>query len=186
MKSLVAFAALAAAAAVAAPASAQTLPSYLAPVSYNGSVAYTGVDTQGADLGAVTFRLGADLGKYFGVEGEGSFGVVDQDGSIGGVATKLHLNDQYAGYGVARYPLLPNANLFARVGYGHSDVKASASAGGLSASQTVGLDSWNYGGGANYFFDAKNGVRVEYTRFDFQDRGVRDADTWSVGYVRKF
>src|SRR6185312_13879395 len=162
MKSLVAFAALAAVAAVAAPASAQTLPSYLAPVSYTGQVAYTGIDTQGADLGAVTFRLGADLGKYFGVEGDGSFG---------GVATKLHLNDQYAGYGVVRYPLLPNANVFARVGYGHSDVKASATAGGLSASQTVGLDSWNYGAGANYFFDAKNGVRAEYTRYDFQDRG---------------
>jgi len=186
MKSLVAFAALAAVAAVAAPASAQTLPSYLAPVSYTGQVAYTGIDTQGADLGAVTFRLGADLGKYFGVEGEGSFGVVDQNGSFSGVATKLHLNDQYAGYGVVRYPLLPNANVFARVGYGHSDVKASATAGGLSASQTVGLDSWNYGAGANYFFDAKNGVRAEYTRYDFQDRGVQSADTWSVGYVRKF
>jgi len=186
VKSLVAFAALAAAAAVAAPASAQTLPSYLAPVTYNGSIAYSGLHTDGADLGAITLRLGADFGRYLGVEGEGSFGVVDENGSVDGVATKLHLNDQYAGYVVARYPVLPNANLFARIGYGHSDVRASASAGGLSAAQTVGLDSWNFGAGGQYFFDGKNGIRAEYTRFDFQDRGAQDADTWSVGYVRKF
>jgi hypothetical protein len=186
VKSLVAFAALAAAAAVAAPASAQTLPSYLAPVTYNAGIGYSGIHTDGADLGAISLRLGADFGKYVGVEGEGSFGVVDQDGSVSGVATKLHLNDQYAGYGVVRYPLLPNANVFARIGYGHSDIKASASAGGQSASETVGVDSWNFGAGAQYFFDAKNGVRAEYTRFDFQDRGVQDADTWTVSYVRKF
>ena len=186
MKSLVAFAALAAAAAIAAPASAQTLPSYLAPITYNGSIGYTGIHASGADLGAVTLRLGADLGKYLGVEGEGSFGVVDENGSFSGAATKLHLNDEYAGYGVVRYPVLPNANVFARIGYGHSDIKASASANGLSASQTVGVDSWNYGAGAQYFLDAKNGLRAEYTRYDFQDRGVQDADTWSVSYVRKF
>ena len=186
MKSLVAFAALAAVAAIAAPASAQTLPAYLAPVSYNAGIGYTGVQTSGADLGAITLRAGADFGKYFGVEGEGSFGVNDQNGSIGSVATKLHLNDQYAAYGVARYPLLPNANIFGRVGYGHSDIKGTASLNNVSASQTVGLDSVNYGAGAEYFFDGKNGVRAEYTRFDFQSHGAQDADTWTVSYVRKF
>ena len=186
MKSLVAFAALAAVAAVAAPASAQTLPASLAPVTYNAGIGYTGVNTSGADLGAITLRAGADFGKYVGVEGEGSFGVNDENGHIGSAATKLHLNDQYAAYGVARYPLLPNANVFGRVGYGHSDIKATASLNGVSASQTVGLDSVNYGAGAEYFFDGKNGVRAEYTRFDFQNRNAQDADTWTVSYVRKF
>jgi hypothetical protein len=186
MKSLIAFAAIAAVAAVAAPASAQTLPSSLAPVTYNAGVGYTGIDTSGADIGAITLRAGADFGKYFGVEGEGSFGVNDQDGQVGQVATKLHLNDEYAAYGVVRYPLIPNANVFFRGGFGHSDVRASASSGGVSAAETVGLDSWNYGAGAEYFFDGKNGVRAEYTRFAFQDRGVQDADTWTVSYVHKF
>jgi hypothetical protein len=186
MKSLVAFAALAAVAAVAAPASAQTLPASLAPVTYNAGIGYTGVNTSGADIGAITLRAGADFGKYFGVEGEGSFGVNDQNGSVGTVATKLHLNDQYAAYGVVRYPVLPKTNVFARGGFGHSDVKATASLNGVSASQTVGLDSWNYGAGGEYFFDGKNGVRAEYTRFDFQERGMQDADTWTVSYVHKF
>jgi len=186
VKSLVAFAALAAAAAIAAPASAQTLPSDLSPVTYTVGVGYTGASTSGADLGAITLRAGANFGKYFGVEGEGSFGVNDQRGSLSGVPYKLHLDDQYAGYGVVRYPVLPKANVFARLGYGHSDIKATATAGGVTASQKAGADSVNYGAGAEYFFDGKNGLRAEYTRFDFQGGAGGNADTWTVSYVYKF
>ena len=185
MKSLIVLAAVAAVAAVAAPAFAQSLPA-LGPISYNASAGYTGVSTSGADLGAIDLRLGADFGKFVGVEAEGAFGVNDANGSVGAAATRLRLNSEYAAYGVARAPVLPNANLFARIGYGHSEVKATATLGGASASTTAGLDSWNYGVGGEYFFDGKNGVRVDYTRIDFQDRGLKDADTWSVGYVLRF
>ena len=188
MKSLVAFAALAAAAAIAAPASAQTLPSDLSPVTYTVGVGYTGASTSGADLGAITLRAGANFGKYFGVEGEGSFGVNDQRGSLSGVPYKLHVDDQYAGYGVVRYPVLPKANIFARGGYGHTDLTAAVTPllTGLETTGKVGLDSWNYGAGAEYFFDGKNGLRAEYTRFDFQGGAGGNADTWTVSYVYKF
>jgi hypothetical protein len=68
VKSLIAFAAVAAVAAIAAPASAQTLPSYLQGMSYNASLGYTGIAWGGNNLGAVTLRAGAGLGKYVGVE----------------------------------------------------------------------------------------------------------------------
>jgi outer membrane immunogenic protein len=184
VKSLVALAAVAAVSAVAAPAFAQT-PSF-SPVTYEGTVGYTGIHTNGADLGAIDLRAAANFGQYVGIEGEGAFGVNDQSGSVGNVATKLHLNSEYAAYGVARWPVIANANLFARLGYGHSDIKATATLRGVSASATTGVDSVNYGVGGEYFFDGKNGVRVDYTRFDFQKSGWQDADTWSVGYVRKF
>jgi outer membrane immunogenic protein len=185
VKSLIAVAAIAAVSAVSAPAFAQTAATF-APVSYEGSVGYTGIDTSGQDLGAIDLRGTAYFGKYVGIEGEGAFGVVDQTGMISGVNTKLHLNDEYAAYGVARWPVLANANLFARVGYGHSDLKATGTLGAVSASATAGYDSVNYGVGGEYFFDGKNGLRVDYTRFDFQTNGLKDADTWSVGYVRRF
>jgi hypothetical protein len=182
-------AALAAAAAVAAPASAQNLPSF-APVSFNAGVGYTGISLPSTNLGAVTFRAGADFGKYVGLEAEGAFGAGDADNYIGALTavTKTHLNDEYAGYAVVRYPVLPNANVFARGGYGHSDIKVSAfnQTTQTGGSVTAGADSWNYGAGAQYFFDAKNGLRAEYTRYDFVDRGVTSADTWSISYVRKF
>jgi hypothetical protein len=182
LKSIVVFAALAAAAAVAAPASAQSIAD-LKPITYNVSAGYTGVSWSGQNLGAVTLRAGADFGKYLGVEGEGSFGVTDANTAVHGYNGKLHLNDQYAGYGVVRYPVLPNANLFARVGYGHSDIKAAMS---WAPSATYREDSLNYGVGGQYLFNPKDGLRVEWTRYDFQSRGMDPADVWTVSYVRKF
>jgi outer membrane immunogenic protein len=186
VKSLIAVAAVAAVSAIAAPAFAQINAATFGPVTYEGSVGYTGINLNGVDLGAVDVRAAANFGKYVGIEGEGAFGVNDQNGTVGNVATKLHLNDEYAAYGVVRWPVLPNANLFARVGYGHSDIKATASMNGVSASATNGYDSVNYGAGGEYFFDGKNGIRVDYTRYNFETDGLKDADTWSVGYVRKF
>ena len=188
MKFIVAFAAVAAAAAVAAPAFSQTLPANLSPVTYNAGIGFTGVSLPHTDLGAVTLRAGADFGKYVGLEAEGAFGVMEADGLIGTVVTKTRLNNEYAAYGVARWPVLANANLFARVGYGHSEVKTTATSvtSNVSASATAGFDSINYGAGGQYFIDAKNGVRAEYTRFDFRSRGLTDADTWTVSYVRRF
>jgi hypothetical protein len=181
VKSLVAFAAVLAAGAIAAPAFAQNLRVVGTP-SYSASLGYTDANIGGLNFGMATVRAHADFAKYFGLEGEVSVGMVDQNPMIGGVTTDMHINDQYAAYGVVRYPVLANANLFARGGYGHTDLKASPI---MLNAVTSGFDSWNYGAGAEYFVD-KNGVRVEYTRMDFQDRGLRDADTVSVSYVRKF
>lgn len=187
MKSLIAIAALAGAAAIAAPASAQSLPSF-APITYNAGLGFTGLSQPRNDLGGITLRAGANFGKYFGLEGEGSFGVMDSEDVLGAVTTKVHLNDQYAGYAVARVPLLPNANILVRGGYGHVDIKVSGTdlASGASASATGGSDSWNYGVGGEYLFDGKNGVRVDYTRFDLVNHGARDIDSWTVSYVRRF
>jgi hypothetical protein len=187
VKSLVAFAALAAVAAIAAPASAQDLSSFK-PVSYNAGVGYTGIDLPGKDLGGITLRAGADFGKYFGVEGEATFGTTDVDNHGTVFNSRLHLDQSYAGYGVVRYPVLPKANIFARGGYGHTDLTAGVTPllTGQETTAKAGVDSWNYGAGAEYFIDGKNGVRAEYTRMDFVTRGLNDADTWSVSYVHKF
>jgi hypothetical protein len=183
MKSLVAVAALAAAAAIAAPASAQSIAD-LKPVSYYGSAGYTGIDYLGNNLGAVTLRVGANAGKYLGAEVEGAFGVADAGLSYPGIGSaKIHLNNEYAGYVVGRYPVLPNLDLLARVGYGHQEIKASVT--GLG-SATDGVDSLNYGVGGQYQFDAKNGLRLEWTRYDFRASNTKPADAWTLSYVYKF
>lgn len=182
MKSLVALAAAAALAAVAAPAFSQTLP-VVGPVTYNGSIGYTGLATSGLGLGVATFRAGADFAKYFGVEAEAGVGMVDHDTAVNGVTGEVHVNDQYALYGVVHYPVMDSTSLFVRGGYGHTDVKTSLVAANAI---TAGEDSWNYGAGVEHFFDGKNGVRLEYTRVDFQDRGLRDGDSLAVSYVHKF
>ena len=179
MKSWLITACVAGAMSCAAPALAQIGP--FNP-TYYGTLGYNDFSGQGADLGAITGRLGARLSPYLGAEGEVSVGVgADRFNSANG-SLGAHLNDQYAGYAVGYLPLKPNLDLFARVGYGHTDLHTSFH--GIAAD--AGADSVNYGAGAQYFFDHANGVRADYTREDYQCSRCTSADVWSVAFVRKF
>ena len=161
----------------AVPAMAQTVTS----PTYYGTLGYSQLDTDNADLGAVTGRLGAKLHPNFGVEAETSFGVGHDDVNVGLVDGKVEHRYDVAGYAVASLPVTSNIDLFARAGYGVTEVKASAA--GVSASDH--LTSWNYGAGATYNLDAQNGIRADYTYRDFQhDQG--SADVYSLSFVRKF
>jgi hypothetical protein len=179
MKSLIATAALAAIAAAVVPAAASAQTA--APGAY-GSIGYSAANQEGVDLGAIQGRLGYRFSPYLGVEGELAGGVKEDDTNIAGVPVDVKLEHQEAIYGVGFLPVAPNADLYARIGYGNTSLKVSGP-GGVSA--TGDGDSWNYGVGGQYFFDDKNGVRADYTRFDFKDDNG-EADVWSIGYVRKF
>jgi outer membrane immunogenic protein len=180
MKTLIATSAaiLLATAAIPAVADAQDANT---GTSFYGTLGYAGANAEGVDLGAIQGRVGARFGQYLGVEGELAGGVAKDKTWVAGTPVKIGLDHQAAVYGVGFVPVTPNVDLFARVGYGTT--KLSASAAGTSAS-TDG-DSWNYGVGGQYSFDGKNGVRADYTRYDFTDGGD-NANVWSVAYVRKF
>ncbi len=178
MKSLIALAATTALTlSIPAIASAQSL----SPTTVYGSLGYANANIDDVNLGAIQGRLGARFGQYLGVEGELAGGVKSDDTNVAGVPVNVKLQHQAAIYGVGYLPLSPQADLFARVGYGNSKIKASAA--GASAADDG--DSWNYGVGGQYFLDDKNGVRLDYTRHDFKDSST-NADVWAVGYTRKF
>lgn len=147
-----------------------------------GSVGYTQLEGDDASLGTVTARGAYNINRYVGVEGEASVGVKDDDVVFGGVNTKLEHEYDLAGYVVGTLPISPNFELFGRVGYGTTEVKASTA--GFAATEDG--NSVNYGVGANYFFDGKNGVRADWTRRDFQEDQGGELDTYGVGYVRRF
>jgi hypothetical protein len=176
MKTLLIAAAGIAALALAAPASAQTAP--YSGVNWYGNLGYTDFDASGGNLSAITGRLGARFGQYFGVEGElsGGLGVSHASGGA-----DVHLNNQEALYGVAFLPLSPNADLFARGGYGWAAYHTSLD----GVNNSFNGQSWNFGAGGQYFFDHANGVRVDYTREEATNHGP-DANVWGVSYVHKF
>ena len=180
MKALItAASALALCAVMPAVASAQTANS---GTTFYGTLGYDDTSMNSLNLGSIQTRLGARFGQYLGVEGEASWGVTgDKIGVPGAPDVKVKQNSQEAIYGVGFLPISPNIDLLARVGYGHT------SGTGAVAGVTPGVkgDSWNFGVGGQYSFDGKNGVRVDYTREAFQNRGVDDANVWSVAYVRK-
>jgi len=162
---------------LAAPAMAQSF----SDPTYYGNLGYSQLDGSDGDLGAVTLRGGAKFTPNFGAELETSFGVHDDDATVLGIDTKVEHVYDVAGYGVATFPLNPNFDVFARVGYGVTEIKASAA--GIEASDH--LESVNYGAGVNYYLDGQNGLRADWTRRDFQDDGG-EADVYSLSYVRRF
>lgn len=166
-----------AATAIPAAASAQSTSG----ISGYGSVGYSYHDMDDVNLGTIQGRLGARFNPYLGVEGEIGLGVKRDDVSVGDLDGKAKLKHTAAIYGVGFLPISPNADLYARVGYGTSEGKVTIPGDVIK----VDGDSWNYGVGGQYFFDGQNGVRADYTRYDYRD-DAGNADVWSVGYVRKF
>lgn len=149
--------------------------------SMYGTLGYAGSSVEGVDLGAIQGRVGARFGKYVGIEGELGAGVKNDKTDVAGTSVKIEPQHQAAVYGVGYLPVAPNVDLFARVGYGTTDIKASAAGTSVADSS----DSWNYGVGGQYMLDAKNGVRADYTRYDYRDSSS-NADVWALSYLRKF
>jgi hypothetical protein len=184
MKTLFLAAVGAAAALVSAPALAQDAVSF-APVTTYGSLGYSNLSDNGVNLDALQARLGARFGRYVGVEGEATGGFDGDHVTIAGDPGSARLRNEFAGYAVGYVPLAPNADLFARVGYGQTSFKLSDYK--LADTYNSNHDSLNYGVGAQYFFNGgPNGVRVDYTRYDYQERDAGANNVWSVAYVRKF
>jgi outer membrane immunogenic protein len=139
-------------------------------------------DDDDTSLGAIQGRLGYRFHPNFAVEGEAATGIKSGDLEVApGTDAKVKLKSQMAIYGVGLLPLSDRFDLFGRVGYGTQDIKVKAL--GVSASDDV--ESVNYGVGAQYSFDGMNGIRGEYTKYDFQDGGG-SVDSLSLSYVRKF
>jgi hypothetical protein len=181
MKSLIAAASAIAIAAVAAPAFAQS--SSFGPITPYVNLGYSYADTSLDNFGAnpgfsvIDGRLGAKIGRYFGAEGEVGFGLNTAD--QGGVGYKVR--NSYAGYAVGFLPIMPNADLFARIGYGHDNLRATVN----GQSFDTGADTLNYGVGGEYFLTPHDGIRVDYTRDEFRQNNGH-ANVWGVSYVRKF
>jgi opacity protein-like surface antigen len=185
MKSLlIASVGAAAALAASAPALAQDI-GQLGPVTSYGSLGYSNLDGNHADLNGVEGRFGLRLGRYVGLEGDATGGFDGDHINVAGDPSSVRLRNEFAGYAVGYLPLAPNADLFARVGYGQSSFKVSNYA--LASTYNLNRDSLNYGVGGQYFFNGgPNGVRVDYTRYDYQAQNAGADNVWSLAYVRKF
>ena len=179
MKTLIAVSAAALLGAAAAPALAQDNTDLNRAVTGYANLGYSMVDSSVApNLSAVHGRLGARFMRYFGVEGEAAIGVNSKTDPSG---AKDKLRSEYAAYAVGFLPLTPQADLFARVGYGHSNAQTRFA----GVTTKVGEDSVNYGAGGQYFFTANDGIRADYTREEFRN-GPEHANVWALSYVRKF
>jgi len=175
---------------MAAPCFAQSETTggpWYAPTSFYGNLGYSNLDADGGsntDVSAVIGRVGARFGPYLGVEGEASAGIGSDSVTLGPDTARTHLDNQYAGYLVGFLPVTRKFDFLARVGYGAQQFNVRDESADTSFNKHY--DSVNYGAGAQYLFTDKDGVRVDYTRYDSQEKFAPDQDVWSVAYVRKF
>ncbi len=140
---------------------------------------YETADFDGADFDTVVVRGSYDFTRYLGVEGQLNIGLGDESVTVGGVTGDVSLDYVAGVFGVVRPLSNENGSLFLRAGY--TTTEGEASVAGLSA--TADDQAWAYGVGGEYFFDGRNGVRADYTRFDYDDGG--EGDFFGISYVRR-
>lgn len=144
-------------------ATAWAAPAFAQPGFYAGA-GYTRFDADSAELDGVTGRLGYQFNNYFALEGEGTFGVGDDNG--------VELDHAAGVYARGILPVGANVDLFGRVGYQKIEGDGVIDDDGVGAG--VGVE-WRPGGG-------RFGLRGEYTRLDTGD----DVDTASVSGIVHF
>ncbi|KCZ60228.1 outer membrane beta-barrel protein [Hyphomonas chukchiensis] len=145
---------------------------------FYGTFGYGNYSADDADLGAIQLRGGYNFNEFLGAEIEGAIGVADESTSIAGVDVDVELENSYGAYAVGRIPFSEKADVFGRVGYVSTEIKASAS--GFSASADD--DAAALGIGGDYYFAPNQGVRLGYTYLDYDD----SVDVIDIAYVLKF
>lgn len=141
---------------------------------------YERFDFDDAAFDTVVVRGGYDFTRYLGVEGQANIGIGDDTITEGSVTGDVELNYAAGLFGVVRPWSTEQANVFLRAGYTTTEAEASVSGLSFSADD----DAWAYGVGGEWFFAGDNGVRVDYTRFDYDEGG--ESDVFGVSYVRRF
>lgn len=160
--------------ALTAGASAQDEPRFTLGAGYER------FDFDDAAFDTVVLRGGYDFNRFFGVEGQANVGIGDDSITEGGVTADVELNYAAGVFGVVRPWSNEVASVFVRGGY--TTTEAEASAAGLTFSADD--DAWAYGIGGEWFFAGDNGVRVDYTRYDYEEDS--EADVFGIAYVRRF
>lgn len=129
-------------------------------------------------------RLSYDLNQFIRVEANAVSGLSGSSGidcPVGENCSSVEPRARFRyGYGVSvagTFPVSEQLSMFARVGYDTANFKATAGPSGNDSGLALGA-------GADFFFNDAHGVRLEYSRTDFEDRG--DASSWGIAYVRRF
>ena len=129
-------------------------------------------------------KLGYNFNTYFGVEAQGSISLNTDSTRLSDSPTSATLRQKVdysiGAFGVARLPLTKKFNVFARAGV-HNTQTSSDINNALMTNLDETETNYAVGGGAQFNFDQKNGVRAEYTYL-----GGLGGGTASLGYVRKF
>lgn len=152
-----------------AAASMLVAPALMTAQAQTSGVYVSGGYTQfegegGANIGAVTGRVGVGLSPNFAIEGEASVGIDDDNGT--------ELDNEFGAFVVGKLPISPSFDLHARVGASRIETSPFGDEDGLA-----------YGAGGTFNLTPVDGIRLDWTKHDYD---VGNVDAWSLSYERKF
>lgn len=131
-----------------------------------------------ANIVTVGGRIGWKANTWLGVEGDLFFGVKD-DRIHSQPDIDVKVDSAAFIYGVVFVPAGEKFDLIGRAGYGHLAAKVE----GPGVSEDTNDGAFSVGLGAQYKFDAANGVRLDYTHYAIKDVATNGV---TVAYVRTF
>lgn len=138
------------------------------------------------DLYGVQGRVGYQSADIFGAEVEGSIGLNDEDPNVPFFSNiRLGVDWQTAAFARAVLPLSGRFNVFARGGYHYTQSSSDLSPTDPAVQFTFKDDGFAYGAGAEYNLTPRDGIRLDYTRYELGG-GRNPYDSASIGYIRRF
>ncbi|WP_370335506.1 outer membrane beta-barrel protein [Parvularcula marina] len=158
----------------------------------------------GDNTNALTGRLGWQIIPNFALEGEATFGIDDGEFDYDGDEDDFDFDDNNDGdlddvlnadgelgldylvglYGKYTLPVTDAVDLYARAGYAFAEIDATFETAGGNEFSIGGSESgFAFGGGAGLDMTESSTVRLDYTRYEFEDA---NADGVNVTYEHKF
>lgn len=187
---LIAIAAAACAMLLAGAAQAQMMARSATTGTVYGELGYSQLKISEAGTsvkpGMLRGMVGYNFSDNLAVEGMLGFGVRKDSATAGiaGVPVRVEGDVRHM-YGIYVKPkaMIGNAfEVFGRLGYADTRLRSTASAGGVSATNTGSDGSFSYGLGANFNVAPRAYVGVDYMRYYKKDDVKIDGVTVSVGY----
>ena len=137
------------------------------------------VSTDDANITAFTARGGLWLNELIGTEFEVSFGLGADD--LDGV--DVELENQYGGYLVAKYPVLPRVDVLGRLGYTTGEFQTATN----GVSTDADADGFAFGLGGEVMITDSFGLRGDYTRIEPDDEQLDGGvNVFAITGVYKF
>ncbi len=148
---------------------------------------YYDVDDGGV---GVVGRVGYQSAGILGAELEGTVGLKDQSFTQGANIVSGGQDYSAAAFAVARMPVGDKFSVHARGGYHLTNIDSQARNGAVTTLASDTVDGFAYGVGGEYMLSARDSVRLDYTRYEYDETinaiNYDAADSISLAYNRRF
>ena len=152
---------------------------------------FVAADYLGLDLEIPTAnaRVGYDFNRHFGIEGQVSVGIDEYSQDFGTLGTAEASIDQTAGIFLrGKIPVSNTVEVFSKLGYVSTEISIEDTVNAVTTDYDFSQEGLAFGIGVTWLLRGNTGVRVDYTRYNYDVEDVVDvnADGLSIALYHRF